>query len=110
LTWLATKLNEFNLAYLHVMRGDFYNQQTGDVLTPIRANYNGVLISNMGYSKEEANTAIENGDIDAVAFGVPFLANPDLVKRFEIGAALNRARPAHFYSAGAVGYNDYPTL
>ncbi|MFZ2726014.1 MAG: alkene reductase [Methylococcaceae bacterium] len=109
-TWLSIKLNDFNLAYLHVMRGDFYQVQSGDVLTPIRAIYKGVLISNMGYSQAEANQAINAGEIDAVAFGVPFLANPDLVERFKIGAALNQANPNTFYSAGAEGYTDYPSL
>ena len=106
--WLATRLNDFNLAYLHVMRGDFFGKQHGDVLTPIRANYRGTLIGNMGYSAEEAEAAIAEGKLDAVAFGTPFLANPDLPARFKAKAPLNAADPATFYSPGPVGYNDYP--
>ena len=109
-TGLAERLNDFNLAYLHVMRGDFFNQQTGDVMTPIREKYNGVLIGNMGYTAEEAAQAIEDGKLDAVAFGGAFLANPDLPARFKIGADLNNPNPATFYSSGAVGYTDYPAL
>ncbi|PZO22634.1 MAG: alkene reductase [Leptolyngbya foveolarum] len=108
--WLATQLNEYNLAYLHVMRSDFAQQQTGDVITPIRANYKGIIVGNMGYTAAEATTAIDSGRVDAVAFGVSFLANPDLPKRFEIGAELNAPDPATFYSQGAAGYTDYPTL
>jgi N-ethylmaleimide reductase len=109
-TWLATKLNEYNLAYLHVMRSDFFQQQTGDIMTPIRANYQGTLIGNMGYTAAEATAAIDAGQIDAIAFGVSFLANPDLPKRIELGAELNQPNPATFYTSGAAGYTDYPAL
>lgn len=109
-TWLAGKLNDFQLAYLHLMRADFFSQQQGDVMTPARDNYRGTLIGNMGYSAAEAEAAIAAGKLDAVAFGVPFLANPDLPARFKAGAALNQANPATFYSPGAAGYTDYPAL
>ena len=107
-TWLAERLNDYDLAYLHVMRGDFFSQQTGDVMTPIRAHYKGALIGNMGYTAEEAANAIAEGKLDAVAFGVSFLANPDLPSRFKKGASLNDPNPATFYSPGPVGYTDYP--
>ena len=108
--WLAERLNDFQLAYLHMMRADFFSQQQGDVMTPARENYRGTLIGNMGYSASEAEAAIAAGKLDAVAFGVPFLANPDLPARFKAGAALNPANPATFYSPGAAGYTDYPAL
>lgn len=109
-TYLAKRLDTFQLAYLHVMRADLLGQQHGDILTPIRQNYSGVLLSNMGYSATEAVGAIETGQIDAVAFGTSFLANPDLPERFRVGATLNQPDPATFYSPGAAGYTDYPTL
>jgi len=108
--WLAKRLNDYHLAYLHVIRGDVYRQQSGDVLTPIRQHYNGVLISNMGYTAEEAERDIAAGKVDAVAFGVSFLANPDLPARIKTGAPLNEPNPATFYTFGAEGYTDYPTL
>lgn len=108
--YLAQHLNNYPLAYLHLMRGDFARQQQGDILTPARAEYHGVLIGNMGYRSDEAAAAIAAGTLDAVAFGTPFLANPDLPERFRLGAPLNRANPATFYAPGAVGYTDYPTL
>lgn len=108
--WLGKRLSNYKLAYWHVMRADFFGQQQGDVMTPARDSYTGVLIGNMGYSAEEAATAIAAGRLDAVAFGVPFLANPDLPARFKAGAALNQANPATFYSPGPAGYTDYPTL
>jgi N-ethylmaleimide reductase len=109
-TWLATRLNDFNLAYLHVMRGDFFQAQKGDVLTPVREHFKGLLVTNMGYSATEAAEAISAGKLDAVAFGTPFLANPDLPARIKIGAPLNTPDSATFYTQTAEGYTDYPTL
>ncbi len=109
-TWLAARLNDFSLAYLHVMRGDFLGRQSGDVMTPIRANYRGVLVANMGYTPGEASLAVAEGKVDAIAFGTAFLANPDLPARIRAGAALNKPNPAKFYSPGAEGYTDYPTM
>jgi N-ethylmaleimide reductase len=109
-TWLAQRLNDFNLAYLHVMRRDFLQEQSGDVITPTRQNFRGVLIGNMGYSAAEAKAAIDAGLLDAVAFGNSFLANPDLPERIKRGAELNAPDPATFYSPGPAGYTDYPFL
>jgi len=109
-SWLADHLNGSGLAFLHVMRGDFFQQQQGDVLTPVRERFKGVLIANMGYTAAEANAAIAAGAIDAVAFGTAFLANPDLPERLRSGAPLNAPDPATFYSQGPAGYTDYPTL
>ncbi len=109
-TWLAQRLNDFNLAYLHLMRADFFQQQTGDLITPARANYRGVLIGNMGYGAEEAAAAIDAGQLDAVAFGTSFLANPDLPERIKQNAELNAPDPATFYSPGSAGYTDYPVM
>ncbi|HPI62260.1 alkene reductase [Zoogloea sp.] len=110
ITWMAQHLNNYPLAYLHVMRGDFFGQQKGDVLTPARAHYKGVLIGNMGYTPQEAASAIESGQLDAVAFGTAFLANPDLPARIKAGASLNKPHPATFYSPGPEGYTDYPFM
>ena len=110
ITWMAQRLNDYPLAYLHVMRGDFFGQQKGDVLTPARAHYKGVLIGNMGYTPQEAASAIESGQLDAVAFGTAFLANPDLPARIKAGAQLNPADPNTFYTRGAAGYTDYPFM
>ena len=107
-TWLAKRLNDFNLAYLHLMRGDFLQQQSGDVMTPVREHYRGVLIGNMGYTAAEASAAIAQGKVDGVAFGTAFLANPDLPARIAAGAPLNPPQPASFYTPGPAGYTDYP--
>lgn len=109
-TWLARRLNDYDLAYLHLMRADFFGQQKGDVVTPVREHYRGVLVGNMGYSPAEAAAAVAAGTLDAVAFGTAFLANPDLPARIAAGADLNTPDPKTFYTRGAEGYIDYPTM
>jgi N-ethylmaleimide reductase len=109
-TWLANRLDSMHLAYLHVMRADLLGQQHADVLTPVRENFSGVLVSNMGYTPAEASDAIATGKIDVVAFGTSFLANPDLPARIRLEAELNQPNPATFYSPGPAGYTDYPPL
>lgn len=108
--YLAKALSPLGLAYLHVMRGDFLGEQSGDVLTPARAQFRGPLVANMGYTPAEAETVIAGAGLDAVAFGTGFLANPDLPARIRSGAPLNAADPQTFYTPGAKGYTDYPTL
>jgi len=110
ISWLAQRLNALPLAYLHLMRGDLLGQQHGDVLTPARQQFRGVLVANMGYTAAEANGAITAGAVDAVAFGTGFLANPDLPERMRRDAPLQAPDPATFYSPGPTGYTDYPTL
>lgn len=109
-TWLVKRLNGFDLAYLHIMRGDFFKVQQGDVLAPIREHYKGVLVANMGYTATEAAEAISAGKIDAVTFGTQFLANPDLPARFKTDAVLNEPDSENFYTWGPEGYTDYPSL
>ncbi len=108
--YLAEKLNTFNLAYLHLMRADFFGVQKADVMALTREKYRGVLIGNMGYSADEAEAAVAAGALDAVAFGTAFLANPDLPARIQTKAPLNAPDATTFYSPGAKGYTDYPTL
>jgi N-ethylmaleimide reductase len=110
ITYLAEQLNRFDLAYLHLMRADFFGLQKADVMPVARQHYQGVLVGNMGYSADEAQAAVEAGLLDAVAFGTGFLANPDLPQRVATGAAWNAPDASTFYTPGAKGYTDYPTL
>jgi N-ethylmaleimide reductase len=108
--FLAEKLNAFKLAYLHVMRADFFGIQKADVMPVAREKYTGVLIGNMGYTLQEADQAIADGKLDAVAFGTAFLANPDLPERILQNAPLNAPDSTTFYTPGPKGYTDYPSL
>lgn len=109
-TYIAQQCSTRGIAYLHVMRSDFFQAQQGDVMTPARQHFQGVLISNMGYTADEAEQAISDGKLDAVAFGTSFLANPDLPARIAAKAPLNAPNPAKFYSPGPEGYTDYPAM
>ena len=68
------------------------------------------LILSGGYDAVRAESDLEAGKCDLVAFGRPFLANPDLVARWKAGAALNAPDMSTFYTPGPKGYTDYPTL
>jgi N-ethylmaleimide reductase len=109
-TYIAQQASLRGIAYLHMMRADFFQAQQGDVITPARQHFKGTLISNMGYTADEAEQAITEGKLDAVAFGTSFLANPDLPARIAAKAPLNAPNPARFYSPGPEGYTDYPAM
>lgn len=82
-----------------------------DSLGPqLKRIFGGVYIANEGFNKEQSNAWLAEGKADAVAFGVPFIANADLVERLRQDAPLNEPRPQLFYSQGAEGYTDYPSL
>jgi 2,4-dienoyl-CoA reductase-like NADH-dependent reductase (Old Yellow Enzyme family) len=76
----------------------------------LKAAFGGVYVANEGFSREAAEAVIADGEADAVAFGKPFLANPDLPRRFALNAPLNAWNADTFYSDGPVGYTDYPAL
>ncbi len=114
-TYAAEQLDAFGLAYLHVMDGlGFGFHELGEPMTlaEFRKVFNGPLIGNCGYTQESAEAAIAAGDADFIAFGRPFISNPDLVERFEAGAELNPEAPVEqwYTPAGAEGYTDFPTL
>ena len=95
-TYIAQQCSTRGIAYLHMMRADFFQAQQGDVITPARQHFKGTLISNMGYTADEAEQAITEGKLDAVAFGTSFLANPDLPARIAAKAPLNAPNAARF--------------
>lgn len=82
-----------------------------DSLGPqLKQQFGGVYIANERFTKEQANAWLAEGKADAVAFGIPYIANPDLVERLRQDAPLNEPRPELFYAKGAQGYTDYPSL
>ncbi|HLW73811.1 MAG TPA: alkene reductase [Gammaproteobacteria bacterium] len=112
--YVIAKLSDYGLAYLHLREpaGDVSGipNMVADVTPHYRGIYRGTLITNTGYDRDKGNAAIGNGTADLVAFGVPFIANPDLVERFRHGGSLAKADAATFYTPGAKGYTDYPLL
>ena len=109
-SYVAAQLDRRGIAYLHLMRGDFFGVQKGDVVSPARAAFKGALVGNMGYSPAEAAQAVGDGTIAAVAFGHHYVSNPDLVARVKAGVALVEPEGSTLYSPGAKGYTDYPAM
>ncbi len=105
-TSAVEKLNEFNLAYIHVLEPKPVDQSLY-LTTELRKIYQGNLLINGGYTKESANDALVNNEGDAVTFGGHFIANPDLVNRFRLGAALAVPDSDTFYTDSEKGYTDY---
>jgi N-ethylmaleimide reductase len=111
-THAATELDAYGLAYLHVVDGlAFGFHELGEPMTlpEFRAVFTGPLMGNCGYTRESAEAAIAGGLADLIAFGRPFLSNPDLVERFAHGWELNPPADMSVWSApDAQGYTDFP--
>jgi N-ethylmaleimide reductase len=111
--YVAKELNSYGLAYLHLLDGlgfGFHEQGEPMTLAEFRSVFAGPLIGNCGYNQETAQAAIKNGDADLIAFGRPFISNPDLVERFANNWPLNPAADIKvWYSAAREGYTDFPT-
>ncbi len=110
--YVTEQLNQFNLAYLHVVEGGIHGGGVADAFDfdAIRKLCKSPYIANLSYDKARGNAAIASGHADAVAYGVPFISNPDLVERFRQDAPLNEADSKSFYGGTEKGYTDYPTL
>ncbi|GAA5143627.1 alkene reductase [Prosthecobacter algae] len=86
-------------------------RQGPDSIGPeLKKAFGGLYVANEKFTLESGNAILTTGDADAVAYGVPYIANPDLPERFAQGTALNPADPTTFYADGPVGYTDYPAL
>jgi len=112
-TFVTGQLNRFGLAYLHIvniMAADARHGAKGVPLELLRGAYKGVLVACGEYGKDRAMSEVKDGKCDAVAFGRPYISNPDLVERFRADAPLNEPDPATFYGGGEKGYTDYKTL
>ncbi|SAL71764.1 NADH:flavin oxidoreductase [Caballeronia peredens] len=104
--YVARELGRRKIAFIAARE-----HEADDSLGPqLKKAFGGVYIVNEGFSKTSAEAIIERGDADAVAWGKPFIANADLVRRFELDAALNDWDSSTFYAPGAEGYTDYPLL
>jgi N-ethylmaleimide reductase len=110
--YAAKQLDRYGLAYLHLVDGlEFGFHSLGEPMTlkEFREVFSGPLMGNCGYSKETAEAAIRSGEADLIAFGRPFLSNPDLAERFKNGWPLNpMADMGVWYSFDAKGYTDFP--
>jgi 2,4-dienoyl-CoA reductase-like NADH-dependent reductase (Old Yellow Enzyme family) len=104
--YVARELGKRGIAFICARE-----KEADDSLGPqLKQQFGGVYIANERFTKDQANAWLESGKADAVAFGVPFIANPDLPERLQKDAPLNEAHPETFYGQGPVGYIDYPRL
>lgn len=112
--YVAEELSCFNLSYLHIMDGlafGFHEKGEAMSLAEFRPLYKGVIMGNCGYTKELAEERIAKGDADIIAFGRPFITNPDLPERFRNNWPLNPAEDMSlWYTPGAEGYTDYEPM
>lgn len=108
--YVADALNQFNLAYLHAVEGGIHGGGEAEPFdfASFRKLFKGRYMANLSYDKAKGNAAIASGHADCVAYGVPFIANPDLVERFAKDAPLNIADANTFYGGTEIGYTDYP--
>jgi N-ethylmaleimide reductase len=109
---LLERISKRDLLYIHVLETKSYTAYSAVEQT--RSHFAGTIVANNGFAGEfdfdGANDLVATGKADIIAFGRPFLANPDLPRRLKEGASLNEPDESTFYSGGAKGYTDYPTL
>ncbi len=108
--YVVEQLSGRGLAYLHLLEGDMLSGERRLDYPGLRRSFDGAWMVNNGYTRERAQTVLANGDADLVAFGRPYIANPDLVARFKADAPLSEPDPGTFYGGDAHGYTDYPVL
>jgi N-ethylmaleimide reductase len=115
---VVAELNKRDLAYLHLVEPTVKGREIATEIDPraqalmrdIRASFSGPIILAGGYTRWNAEQALADGRGDLIAFGRPFIANPDLPERLRLDAPLNQSDPASFFGGDARGYTDYPTL
>lgn len=110
----AKALSELGIAHLEVREPDFHGTfgkaEHAPIAPAMRAAFKGHFVLNSDYTFEKADKIMKEGLADAIAFGRPFMANPDLPERFKTGATLNKDHMPTWFTQGPEGYTDYPFL
>jgi N-ethylmaleimide reductase len=112
--YLVSELDRRRVGYLTMLEPNKKERAEGVAIEHVAATFRPMtsvpFVANTGLDKTRGAEMIASGEVDAVAYGVLYISNPDLVARFETDAPLNKADPSTFYGAGPKGYTDYPTL
>lgn len=110
--YIVDRLDAMGIVYLHVVEGATGGPR--DVAPfdfgALRQRFKNTYIANNGYDLDLASSRLSEDQVDLIAFGRPFIGNPDLVERLRTGAPLSAFNPATLYGGGAAGYVDYPTF
>jgi N-ethylmaleimide reductase len=105
---VAAELQLRGAAYLHLRHAQHEAPGEPELALIARRHFRGALILNGGFNRETGEAAVQSGRADAIAYGLPFIANPDLPRRFLLNAPLNEVDQKRLYSSGPKGYIDYP--
>jgi N-ethylmaleimide reductase len=108
--YVAEELQRRNAAYLHLRHADHSDPAEVELARIARRYYRGALVLNGGFTRESGEEAVQTGLADAIAYGMLFIPNPDLPRRFLENAPLNPVQKDKLYSDGPEGYIDYPAL
>ncbi len=108
--YIARELDKRGIGFLHIydQTESWIHEANNPLLVALRSAYQGAIIACGGFTRERAEALLGSGQADLIAFGKPFIANPDLVARMKNGVPLASLDPATMYSGGAKGYTDYP--
>jgi N-ethylmaleimide reductase len=112
-SYAVKELDKLGLVYVHIKEAAGADLRHGGSLVPakfFRPLFKRTIIANTGYTGQRAEEALNEGAADLIAFGVPYLANPDLPYRLKTGAPLNAPDQKSFYGGTEKGYTDYPAL
>ncbi|WP_250481726.1 alkene reductase [Caballeronia sp. NCTM5] len=119
-SYVTERLSVERISYLHLIEsqtswatasaGSVKGPSLASVASLFRPHFTGPIIASGGFSPDSAEEALKADTVDMIAFGRPFIANPDLPRRLQLGAALNLADSSTFYGGGEKGYTDYPRL
>jgi N-ethylmaleimide reductase len=109
---LAEELSAMGLAYMHVLDHSAMGAPAvpATIKAKLRETFKGTFILAGGFDRDKAEAALKASQADLIAFGRPFVSNPDLVARMKTNAALAKPNDKTFYTPGANGYTDYPAL
>lgn len=111
--YVVQELNRYGLAYLHLVEGatgGSRDLEDGQSIAELRRLFDGPYMANNGYDRQMAIEAVAKGEADLIAVGRPYIANPDLARRWELDAPLNEGDSDTYYGGGREGYTDYPML
>ncbi|SFG47229.1 alkene reductase [Sulfitobacter dubius] len=111
--YVVEGLNRYNLSYLHLVEGATGGSREldeGESIAALRRLFKGPYMANNGYDREMALEAVANDKADLIAVGRPFIANPDLPRRWQMNGPLNKGDTDTYYGGGREGFTDYPTL